>query len=262
MTQQKLVAALACRAGGSRLYGKPLQNLENNYTILDHMIGGAKQSKAISDIVLGISEGIENLPFIDVAKKHGVSYILGDQKDVLFRLIQCCRAAAGTDVFRVTTESPFTAWEYADEAWERHVSQGNDITATEYLPEGSNFEILSLRTLERSHNEGEDKERSEFCTAYPRRLPKQFKIEILLPPEAQRRTDVRLTVDYPEDLILCRRIWEALKDKAPHIPIADIIRWVDEHPDVAGLVEPYVDTKAIWGHVAEYASVPLRRVQS
>ena len=37
---RRLVAALACRAGGSRLYGKPLQNLslEPNLTVIEHMI--------------------------------------------------------------------------------------------------------------------------------------------------------------------------------------------------------------------------------
>ena len=35
--KRKLAAVLACRNTGSRLYGKPLQNLDvkNNYTILE-----------------------------------------------------------------------------------------------------------------------------------------------------------------------------------------------------------------------------------
>ena len=258
MSKRKLVAALACRAGGARLYGKPLQNLERDYHILGHMLRAVKKAPAISQAVLGISEGQENFPFVDVAHEHDVPYIFGDQKNVLLRLILCGRAEAATDVFRITTECPFTAWEYLDETWERHVSQGNDITVTEYLPEGVNFEILSLAALERAQNEGEDKERSEFCTAFHRRRPDLFKIEVMMPPESQRRTDVRLTVDYPEDLYLCRRIWDDLKAKAPHIPVHDILKWVDSHPEVHALVEPYVDTKAIWGHVAERHSVPLK----
>ena len=257
MTQRKLVAALACRAGGSRLYGKPLQNLERDYTILDHILRAVAKAPSIAEAVLGISEGQENVPFVDVAHKHGVAYIFGDQKDVLWRLVLCGRAAAATDVFRITTECPFTAWEYLDRAWERHCSAGNDVTVTEYLAEGLNFEIFKLEVLERSHREGTDAERSEFCSAYARRVPNEFRIEVLLPPDAERRPDQRLTVDYPEDLILCRRIWESLKSFGPHVPVARIIEWVDAHPEVAGLVQPYVDTKAIWGHVAAYAGVPL-----
>ena len=38
--KRKLVAALACRNQGTRLYGKPLQNLDidKGITILDYMI--------------------------------------------------------------------------------------------------------------------------------------------------------------------------------------------------------------------------------
>ena len=41
MISKKLVAAIACRNNGSRLYGKPLQNLDvsNQVTILDNIIG-------------------------------------------------------------------------------------------------------------------------------------------------------------------------------------------------------------------------------
>ena len=62
---KKLVAALACRAGGSRLYGKPLQNLdvERNLTVLDHMIQLVQTESSIAEVVLGVSEGPENEPF-------------------------------------------------------------------------------------------------------------------------------------------------------------------------------------------------------
>lgn len=257
MSTRRLVAALACRAGGSRLYGKPLQNLESGITILDHLIGATVAALPIDEVVLGISEGQENLTFADLANRHSVAHIFGGEKDVLKRLIQCGQAGAATDVFRITTESPFTAWEFLDETWSRHVTEGNDITATEYLPEGSNFEILTMEALERSHSEGEDSERSEFCTAYPRRVPEQFQIEVMIPPQRYRRPDVRLTVDYPEDLILCRGIWADHSVAAPHVPLARILEWVDAHKQVHGLVAPFVDTKPIWGHVAKYSGVPL-----
>ena len=165
---RKLVAAYACRAGGTRLFGKPLQNLEPDYTILDHIIEGTKAITQIDEIVLGISEGIENQIFMEIARKHGIKYITGSEKDVLWRLIECGRSSDATDIFRVTTECPFIAWELLTEAWQAHVDHNNDITVTDYLPEGCNFEIYSQESLERAHKEGDDKERSEYCSAYPR----------------------------------------------------------------------------------------------
>ena len=247
---RRLAAALACRVQGSRLYGKPLQNLANGVTILDHILSAARAGGEIDEVVLGISEGVENLPFADLARRHGVSYIVGDQTDVLWRLVQCGRAAAATDVFRITTECPFTCWELLPEAWRRHVGERNDITVVDHVPEGVHFEIYTLAALERAHREGASDDRSEYCSAYPRRHPERFKIAILPPPPALRRLDLRLTVDYPEDLVLCRRVYEALGAKGPRIPIADIVAFVDAHPDLAALVAPYVDPSPLWDHAS------------
>ena len=90
---RRLAAALACRVGGRRLYGKPLQHLDidNGVTILDHIVSVLKAIPPIDHIVLGIAEGRENEPFVDLAEAHGIDYIIGDEQDVLGRLIECGR---------------------------------------------------------------------------------------------------------------------------------------------------------------------------
>ena len=239
---RRLVAALACRAQGSRLYGKPLQHLdvEEHVTILDHMIRLIKTLPPIQAIVLGISEGDANLPFLEVARQHGVDYIIGDQRDVLHRLVSCGRKAGGTDVFRVTTESPFTYFEAIDEAWRRHVSHGNDVTVVDGLPDGCNFEIFTLEALRRSHERGEDRHRSELCSLYIREHRDEFRVELVGVPSHLQRGDLRLTIDYPEDLVVCRRVYERLADRAPRIPLESIVATLDAEPGLKALVAPFV----------------------
>ena len=108
---RKLVAALACRNDGTRLFGKPLQNIDikKKITILDQIILTLKHFPAIQEMVLGISKGSANFIFTEYAQKHNIHYIIGDEDDVLQRLIQCGEKAQATDIFRVTTESPFTS---------------------------------------------------------------------------------------------------------------------------------------------------------
>ena len=47
--KKKLVAVLACRNTGARLFGKPLQNLDvkKNYTIIDNLINCLKTFRFI-----------------------------------------------------------------------------------------------------------------------------------------------------------------------------------------------------------------------
>ena len=245
---RKLVAAFACRVGGNRLYGKPLQNLdfEQNITVLDQMLDLTETITSISSIVLGIAEGHENLSLVDFAKNRDVDYIIGNEKDVLLRLIMCGRKAQATDVFRVTTENPFFHYEMVDEAWLAHVEAGNDVTVIDGLPEGCFFEIFSMKALEESHELGNSKHRSEYCSLYIRENLSDFQVEVLPIPRKLERMDMRLTIDYPEDLVLCRRVYSHFKHLAPRIPVDHIIDFLDKNPEIQSLVEPYVDPVRLW----------------
>lgn len=245
---RKLVATLACRNQGSRLYGKPLQNLDiaSGSTILDHMVLCLKQTPEIGGIVLGISEGIHNMPFIDVARSHEIDFIIGDQKDVLLRLIQCCKRGGGTDAFRVTTESPYFAWELIERAWQTHLDEDNDVTVCDGLPEGCHFEIYKLSALEASHERGEPKHRSELCSLYIRENQSDFKVRVIDMPAHWERMDHRLTVDYPEDLVVCRAVYEALKDSAPKFKMDSILEVLDSRDDLKQLLAPFTDPMRLW----------------
>lgn len=240
---RRLVAALACRNQGSRLYGKPLQNLDVNegHCILDNIVGSLQATSCIEDIVLGISEGIENEIFKDYANRRGLKYIVGDQQDVLSRLILCGQASNATDIFRVTTESPFRYFEMDNEVWSRHVAMDNDATFVDNIIDGCGMEIVKLKSFEKAHQQGEQRHRSELCTLYIRENADKFKIERILPPEKLIRNDLRLTVDNPEDMVVCRKIYMHFKEFAPKIPIGQIVQYLDAHPDLIQLVAPFTE---------------------
>jgi spore coat polysaccharide biosynthesis protein SpsF len=240
---RKLVACLACRNQGTRLYGKPLQNLdiESRLSVLDYMVAAVRTYAAVSEIVLAISEGIHNQAFVQVAENMALKYVIGDEEDVLQRLIMACEKVDGTDIFRLTTESPFTYFEAIEGAWEQHLAFGNDITALDDLPDGSGFEMIRLDAYKTAWSKGQRRHRSELCSLYIRENKASFKIGYVEIPKELRRTDIRLTIDYPEDLILCRFVYSKLRDKAPLIPLAEIIRLIDANPEIKKLVDPYVE---------------------
>ena len=77
---RKLVAAVACRNQGTRLYAKPLQNLdiENSVTILDNVVACLKSVPVIDEICLGIAASEENIAFTKFADQNGLPHITGD----------------------------------------------------------------------------------------------------------------------------------------------------------------------------------------
>jgi len=251
--QRKLVAAVACRNQGSRLYGKPLQNLdvERGITILDNVVGCLQSLDCIDEVVLGVSAGIENEVYRHIADRKGLRSIVGDERDVLSRLVQCGELAGATDVFRVTSESPFLYFEPVADAWRTHQAEALDATFMWNIIDGAGFEIYTLDALRKSHAQGDSRHRSELCSLYVREHPDEFKVRRLDPPDALTRKDVRLTVDYPEDLVLCRAVYGAFKDQAPRISVPDVVAFLDRQPRLLELVAPFTEagyaTMDLWG---------------
>ena len=240
---RRLVAALACRNQGARLYGKPLQNLdvERGTRILDNIVACLKTLPCIDEIVLGISEGVDNNIFMRVADDLGLRYIVGSERDVLSRLVACGELAGATDVFRVTTESPFLYFEPVDALWRQHQTDGLDATFLWNIIDGAGFEIYTLDALRTSHARGDERHRSELCSLYVREHPDEFQVRRVDPPAALIRKDLRLTVDYPEDLVVCRAVYAALRDQAPRISVEAVVEFLDRHPHLVGLISPYAE---------------------
>lgn len=251
--QRRLVAAIACRNQGSRLYGKPIQNLdvENGIRIIDNIIACLRTLGCIDEIVLGISEGVENELFKTFAEENSLRYVVGDQIDVLSRLVRCGQLANATDIFRVTSESPFLYFEPVEELWLRHQKEQADATFMDNVIDGCGFEIISLKALEESHTKGDKRHRSELCTLYIREHHASFKIIRPEPTVELVRKDLRLTVDNPEDLAVCRIVYGAFKGRAPNIPVTEIVKFLDANPKLKELLSPFTEvgyaTMYRWG---------------
>lgn len=227
----KVVAVLACRAQSIRLYAKPLQ-LVGDRPILKHLIDRLDQVQGIDGMVMAISDGNENLAFVEVANEWGLPYIVGDEEDVLSRYLQAAHYAGTEVVLRVTTENPFIYYENLDELILHHMNTAADLTVCEMLPDGALAEVINVSALERAH-EGGGQLHHEHSTLFIFENPDVFKIERIAAPAELARPDIRLTIDTPEDLIVARRIYEALEPEfGPIPPLLEIIKYLDAHEDL------------------------------
>lgn len=242
--KKKLIAALACRNFSHRLYGKPLQNLDanKNVTILDYLIRKLKKIKVLDEILLGIAEGDENLIYRKIAEKHKIKFIIGDEKDVLSRIIKCAQISKATDVLRITSESPFPFLENIELVWKEHAKHNLDGSFLDNIIDGCGYEILSTKALINSHKNGKNKHRSELCTLYIRENIKKFNIRRIIVSKKYFRKDIRLTVDYPEDLIVCRAVYNFLKSKRHHFNLSQVINFIDKKKELKTLIKKYTNS--------------------
>jgi len=77
---------------------------------------------------------------------------------------------------------------------------------------------------------------------YIRENKEKFKLDYIEAPQKLIRRDIRLTVDYPEDLIICRAVYEKFKYSAPNIPLLEVVDYIDRHTQLLRLIAPFCET--------------------
>jgi len=242
---EQIDAILACRVQGSRLYGKPLQHLtDGGITILESLIEYLKAIKSIRYIILAISEEPENEGFVTLARKYDLPFVKGDQQDVLGRMIHATELFGTEYIFRTSTECPFVLYEYADSLISEFFAGDYDRGSIDDSPEGTGFELIRTEALRISHNQGEDRHRSELVTSYMFDKQEQFRFLDRELPIHLRRPEVRLTVDYAEDLIFCQQVYAALHKEDKLIKVEQIIEFWDDNPE---LRKPLEEIGIDWG---------------
>jgi spore coat polysaccharide biosynthesis protein SpsF len=244
---ETLDAVLACRVNGTRLYGKPLQliDIANQVTILENQVRHLKTSVSLNRICLAISSERENYGFIELAEKNGWEYVIGDPKDVLGRILSAADKLGSTQILRTTTENPFMISDRIDLLYGQHTTGNYDYSMYSHLPEGAGFSLLKVDALRTSHKKGQERHRSELVTSYIFDHKSDFRLNIQEIEKHLQRPDVRITVDYPEDLIFCRKVYQDLRGYERIIPIAEIVDYWDTNPGVRKIVE---NIGIDWGH--------------
>lgn len=240
---KKLVCVIACRNDGTRLYAKPLQILDpsNNITVLDNLINTIRLVSSVDEIVLAIANKKSNQKYEDIAKNHKIKFYYGSEKNVLGRLIIAAKSSQATDILRVTSESPFPIYHSINKSWLRHKDMNYDATFMDNVIDGCGYEIINLKALYKSNRLGSAKHRSEFCTLYLRENKKYFNLFIETINNNFQRKDLRLTVDNPEDLIVCREVYKRFKTTMPRFDMQKIINFLDSRKDLKIMMAPFLE---------------------
>ena len=241
-----VAAVLTCRNNSGRLYAKPLQRIGPR-TILEHLIAQFKTSRCIDHIVLAISETPDNWVFVRIAEQLGLPWLMGDDKDMLQRLILGAEKVGATHVVRATPDQPFLYWEGLDTFITDHIESGADYSIHDGLPLGAFYELIKTSALQKSHQEGETRHRSEYSTLYIYENQDIFHVRKVPVPPSLNRRDLRVVVDWPEDLIVCRHIYDHTANEQGLVPMQKLIEHLDQHPEIKAINQNVgVNMKRYW----------------
>lgn len=208
MSEKKVIACIIVRMKSTRLRKKALVAL-GDATMTEQLIRRLRTSKSINQIVICTSNNKEDEILLQKAKEWGVQSYAGHEEDVLSRLIEVSDIYDADMILRITGDNPFTDAENIDRLVEHHTKTSADYTRTNRLPLGVTAEVMDRKMLKKLYDVIPDPNQSSYLSFYSFN-PDLFHCEVLEPYQYQDRPYYSLTIDYPEDLELARKLYQKL----------------------------------------------------
>ena len=217
--------------GASRLPGKVLMDLAGR-PALGRMLDRVRQAETLDDIVIATSTAPADDAVAAWAEAEGVTVHRGSEDNVLERVLQAHRFMDSDVIVELCGDCPLIDPGVIDIAVERFAQGDCDIvttTAPQSYPEGLDVEVFSRASLEVvAGDHGDDPEVREHVSIAFYRDRERWKLVSLRAPEELHRPEVRLLLDWPQDVVILARLIGTLEAKfGPDFTTRDVLLAVD-----------------------------------
>lgn len=228
-----VVVMVAVRMHSTRLPGKALIPIEGKPAIV-HLLERLKRATVPKAVVLCTSTHSDDQVLKAVAEQTGVEFFAGSEDDVMQRFLDAAERGQAEHVVRVTGDDLLVDPAYLDRLALHHIREEADYSCAPGLPKGTECEVISVRALKKARQLAEDSSWSEYMTWYLK-VPEVFRVAEMPVEDSVRRPQYRLTLDYEQDLDVLRHVFAGLLRSRPSMTVAEIVAFLDAHPEAAQL---------------------------
>jgi spore coat polysaccharide biosynthesis protein SpsF len=189
----------------------------------------------IKEIVVATTTLKEDDRTVEICKKIGCRYFRGSASDVLGRFYDCATQCNADVIVRLTADNLLLDSDIIDKLIEFSNEDYDYISNVldHAFPLGfSSCEIFRYSVLEKLHQTKKDSKSREHVTPFIRENPGLFKIKNYNIHEYKDRSEWRLTIDYKEDLILVKKIFNAIADINSCVKFERLIKFLDENKEL------------------------------
>jgi spore coat polysaccharide biosynthesis protein SpsF (cytidylyltransferase family) len=247
-------ALIPVRLRSERLPGKALLPLAGRPMIV-HLLDRVAASRFIearTDVVVCTTTDPSDDPLVSIVEAEGCSVFRGSVDDIILRFNDAIARFAFDAVIQADGDDPLSATEYMDATMERLLGDPSlDIVTVAGVPLGTATKSFTAEAMSKVmaayRTERNDTGFIYFFTKSG--ICRHQSIDVNEPDH--RHDTARLTLDYEADLVLFRRIFDALYRPGRVFGLADAVRFLRAHPDVVE-INRHVE-KEYWARTAERA---------
>ncbi len=236
-----ITAIIQARTGSTRLPGKVLRPL-GEHPVLAWVVRAARAAEVFDEIVVATTAEPDDDVVAALATEVGARVVRGPVDDVLTRYLMAIDEAGGDTVVRLTSDCPLLDPAVIAECVRAFDPETLDYVSTglpHTLAHGFDVEVFSADALRRAARVATGVDRVHV-TSYLYSHPDAFRLHGVT--FAPRCTDLRVTLDEPDDAALLEAVVAELGD-GPH-SWRTVVALLRAHPEIAAINE-HVRQKAI-----------------
>ncbi|MFZ0799666.1 MAG: glycosyltransferase family protein [Terriglobales bacterium] len=236
----KTVVIIQARMGSNRLPGKVLMPIIGK-PMLWHIVHRVRAVPSIDQVVVAIPDSPTDEVLRQFCATKNIASFSGSELDVLDRFYRAAQFYGADPVLRITADCPLVDPDLVEKLIGMYrlghydyaaVAAGADASRLEgrCFPDGLDAECFNFASLEKAWKEARDPRDREHVTRFIWRQKGLFRCMKLRAD--QEYPPLRLTVDYPQDLVVASRIYEKLFCEGNVFHLSDVVGLLQREPEI------------------------------
>jgi len=231
----KTLAILQARVSSSRLPGKVFLPILGA-PMLFRQIERLNRCSGLDKLIVATSVDPSDDLLAGECKNREVECFRGSLDDVLDRFIQAAKPLDPQAVVRLTGDCPLADPVLIDEVIKYFYEGNYDYVSNcdpPTFPDGLDVEVMRFSVLEAAHREAGLPSHREHVTPFVRSHPERFRLGNFA--SDIDRSNLRWTVDEPEDFEFVRSVYEMLYPNKPDFKTDDILKLLEKYSSLQSI---------------------------
>lgn len=204
--KKNIICIIQARLGSKRFPKKIFKKIKGE-RLINLLYKRLNKSSKINKIVVAIPDSKKDDILLKYLKKKKIPFFRGSEKNVLGRYFDTAKHFKGDIIIRVTSDCPLLSSDIIDKHLKLYLKKKNKVI-TNYLsktyPVGISFSILDFKTLKKANDNATKAYDKEHVMPY---IYRNMKSKILKTSLNLNYNFLRLTLDYKEDLVTIKKIY-------------------------------------------------------
>jgi len=230
----RIIGTIEARMGSTRLPGKTLLEVYNRQHLLELVIKRFRLCKYIDDVYVATTAKKADDSIAKWCDENQINYFRGSEDDVLDRVAQTMAMAKADAIIQMGADSAYLDFELIDELVSHFKGGEYDYVCNDLEPSyplgiyGHVVKAAVILALNRKKNLTQQDR--DDVVRYIWEHPGEYDILNIKAPPDLNYSQLRLTIDYPEDLQQARAVYAHFQSDS--FSTRDLLNLFEQKPDM------------------------------